>query len=268
MPIESVRINFSQRWWGDGIALDPISTIVGGALRRRVSCCSREPGIVLAIANGIELLMHIGLDTINLKGKGFTPKVKNGDKVKAGDLLIDFDADFIATHAKSLLTMIVVTNPESVASFKVHTGAVTAGEDPILDLELAADDAKADAKASAGATGKPITSEAILISNTSGLHARPAAVLANVAKKYTSTLGKRGDDKAMQESHQSDEPGHTLQRQGKPGRPVRSSGTNKSWRSHPIVFWEEGRTTAPPAESWLDCQTRGRTTFYVHYCWA
>jgi phosphotransferase system IIA component len=50
------------------------------------------------------VLMHIGLDTINLKGKGFTPRIKLGDHVCTGDPLIEFDADYLATQAKSLLT--------------------------------------------------------------------------------------------------------------------------------------------------------------------
>jgi len=93
--------------------------------------------------------------------------------------------------------MIVVTNPERVASFKAHTGAVTIGQDPILDLELAADGAKAGAEA----TGEPTTSEAILIANTAGLHARPAAVLANVAKKFVAEIRlQRGDGRANAKS--------------------------------------------------------------------
>ena len=51
--------------------------------------------------------MHIGLDTVQLKGRGFTARVKVGDAVRTGDALIDFDADYVATHARSLMTQIV-----------------------------------------------------------------------------------------------------------------------------------------------------------------
>ena len=61
------------------------------------------------------------------------------------------DADYIATHAKSLLTMIVVTNPDRVAAFHGHTGAVSVGQDAILDLDLAAEGAKTGAGAAGGA---------------------------------------------------------------------------------------------------------------------
>jgi len=90
-----------------------------------------------------------------------------------------------------------VTNPDRVASFRAHAGAVTTGQDAILDLELAADGAKAGAEAAAA----PITSEAILISNTAGLHARPAAVLANVARKFACDIWvQRGDGRANAKS--------------------------------------------------------------------
>ena len=182
---------------GDGIAVDPISeSLVAPCDGEVVMLHPASHALTLAIAGGLELLMHIGLDTINLKGKGFTARVKNGDKVTAGTPLIDFDADYIATHAKSLLSMIVVTNPERVASFKGFSGMVTAGQDTILELELAGEGAEV-----ARAAGVSITSEALLISNSAGLHARPAAVLANVAKKYTADIWvQRGEDRANAKS--------------------------------------------------------------------
>jgi multiphosphoryl transfer protein len=195
---------FSQKMVGDGIALDPLSeSLVAPCDGEIIMLHPANHALTLATSDGIELLMHIGLDTINLKGQGFTPRVKNGDKVKAGAPLIDFDADFIATHAKSLLTIIVVTNPEHVVSFKSHAGAVISGQDPILELELKAGDAEASEKKPGEliGTSRSTTSEAILISNSAGLHARPAAVLANVAKKFSSDIRvQRGDDKANAKS--------------------------------------------------------------------
>ncbi len=199
VPIERVPDPvFSQKMVGDGIALDPVSqSLVAPCDGEVIMLHPANHALTLATADGLELLMHVGLDTINLKGQGFTPRVKNGDKVKTGDPLIDFDADYIATHAKSLLTMIVVSNPEQVAAFKPCVGVVAAGQDPILELELAGE----GAGAAAGAAGVPITSDAILISNTAGLHARPAAVLANLSKKYASEIWvQRGDSRANAKS--------------------------------------------------------------------
>lgn len=198
VPLERVPdLVFSQKMVGDGIALDPFSqSLVAPCDGEVVMLHPAHHALTLATSEGIELLMHIGLDTVKLKGEGFSPRVKNGDQVKVGTPLIDFDADFVATHAKSLLSMMVVTNPDRVASFKAYAGVVTAGQDTILELQLAGDGAEV-----AQVTGAPITSEAILIPNSAGLHARPAAVLANIAKKYAAEIWvQRGDGRANAKS--------------------------------------------------------------------
>jgi glucose-specific phosphotransferase system IIA component len=64
--------------------------------------------------DGVELLIHIGIDTVKLNGEGFQARVKAGDRVEAGQRLIDFDLPFIEKHAKSIVTPIVITNPEAV----------------------------------------------------------------------------------------------------------------------------------------------------------
>ena len=69
--------------------------------------------LTLRAVGGVEVMMHIGIDTVAMHGAGFTPRVKVGDQVEAGAPLIDFDLDRIATSAKSLLTQIVITNGEA-----------------------------------------------------------------------------------------------------------------------------------------------------------
>jgi phosphocarrier protein FPr len=127
--------------------------------------------------------MHVGIDTVMLKGEGFIPRVQPGDKVAAGAPLIQFDLDFLATHAKSLLTQIVIANSERVTSWERASGLVSAGRDTLFTVTIAA-----EAAAAAVDSSKTITSEAIVIPNRTGLHARPAAVLANLAKGFQSTI--------------------------------------------------------------------------------
>ncbi|MHC1728938.1 MAG: phosphoenolpyruvate--protein phosphotransferase [Syntrophobacteraceae bacterium] len=198
VPIERVPDPvFSQKMVGEGIAIEPVSqTLTAPCDGKVVMLHPAGHALTLMTEEGIEVLMHVGLDTVALKGEGFTSRVKDGDNVKTGEPLIDFDADFIATHAKSLMSMIVVTNPERVIAFEPCSGSVTVTRDVILELQLAP--AESEAAPDAGAT---VTSEAILISNTSGLHARPAAVLANVAKKYSSEIQiVRGETRANAKS--------------------------------------------------------------------
>lgn len=199
VPIERIPDPvFAQKMVGDGISIDPLDQcLLAPCDGKVVQLHAAGHAVTLATANGIEVLMHIGLDTVGLKGSGFTPRVKAGDAVKTGDALIDFDADYVATHAKSLLTQIVITNSERVASFVPRSGNVTAGQDVILELNLAGD-SEAEAVAEAA---RSVTSEAILIPNPTGLHARPAAVLANVAKKFKSDVRmQKGDIQANAKS--------------------------------------------------------------------
>ncbi len=194
VPIETVPDPvFAQKMVGDGIAIDPISQVLLAPCDGEVvQLHSAHHAVTVKTAEGIEILMHIGLDTVALKGQGFTPKVAVGDAVKTGDILIEFEADYLALNARSLLTLIVVTNSDRVAEFKPATGMVNASRDNILDLVLAD-----TATAAAGEAGPTVTSNPIIIPNPVGLHARPSAVLVQLAKKYQSDIRlHRGSDSA------------------------------------------------------------------------
>ncbi len=194
VPIEKVPDPvFAQKMVGDGISIDPISQVLLAPCNGEiVQIHSANHAVTVKTAEGIEVLMHIGIDTVALKGQGFIPKVKVGDRVKTGDMLIEFDADYVAIHARSLLTQIIITNSDRVAEFKPATGMVNASRDPILELVLAG-----GAAASGAETGPTVTSQDIIIPNPVGLHARPSAVLAQLAKKYESTIRlHRGSDSA------------------------------------------------------------------------
>ena len=86
----------------------------------------------LAMANGIEILLHIGLDTVGMNGEGFIIHVRKGQRVKAGDKLITFDPVKIKAAGHPLLTMMVVTDDGGYQSFRFDAGqAVTAGQSVI-----------------------------------------------------------------------------------------------------------------------------------------
>lgn len=194
VPIEQVPDPvFAQKMVGDGVSIDPISqSLLAPYDGEVIQLHPSNHAVTLKTAEGLEVLMHIGLETVGLRGKGFTPKVKVGDRVKMGDTLIEFDADYVATHARSLLTQIVITNSDRVVKFDPNSGNVTAGREVILNLSLAGDNGHAAVQ-----TGNVVTSEPILVPNPTGMHARPAAVLANLAKKYQSSIKlQKGDREA------------------------------------------------------------------------
>ena len=175
---------FAQRLAGDGISIDPLSQQLLAPCDARVLQVHRAGHAVTLEASGLEIMIHIGLDTVNLKGTGFTPHVKTGAAVRAGDVLISFDADLIAQRARSLLTQVVITNMGAVAALRPRSGNVTAGRDILLEIELSGAPAKAEATSPAEA----VISEPINISSAAGLHARPAAMLAATARRFKSDL--------------------------------------------------------------------------------
>jgi multiphosphoryl transfer protein len=200
VPIEHVPDPvFAEKMVGEGLSIDPLSDrLLAPCDGEVVQIHAAGHAVTLRTVEGLEVLLHIGLDTVALKGEGFDPKVSVGEQVTVGTELITFDLDHVATHAKSLLTQMVITNSERLVSFTPRSGLVTAGEDAVAELELLADEGRDDGDAAAG---KQVTSEAIMVTNPTGLHARPAAVLANLAKRFDGrVLLQRGDTRVNAKS--------------------------------------------------------------------
>ncbi|HBB67241.1 MAG TPA: phosphoenolpyruvate--protein phosphotransferase [Elusimicrobia bacterium] len=192
MPIEAVPDPvFARKVVGDGASLDPTTQILLAPCAGSVlNIHSAGHALTIGAEGGLEVLLHIGIDTVQLKGAGFTPRVKAGDKVAEGQPLIEFAADEVAKKARSLLTQIVITTPELVGKMRKYGGSVLAGKDPVLTIELAA----GEAGHAAQEAGAPIVSKAVVIPNSSGLHARPAATLARLARAYRCDLRLRKGD--------------------------------------------------------------------------
>ncbi len=181
---------FAQKLVGDGISIDPTDDVLLAACDGEVVALpATGHAVTLRTGDGVEVLMHIGIDTVALKGRGFHPRVKAGDRVRAGDPLIAFELDFLATHAKSLLTQIVIANSDRVVSWERASGCVSAGKDPLLTMTFT------DAHAAAADVGAGTIVSDVVIPNPAGLHARPAAVLASVAKRFQSAVTLRVGDR-------------------------------------------------------------------------
>jgi len=183
---------------GDGFSIDPLE----GRLTSPVSgeVVDLQPSrhaVTIRSAEGLEILMHIGLDTVRLGGEGFRAHVAEGQQVGAGDLLIDFDLDDVGRNAKSLLTQVVITNTELISGITPVTGLVNAGIDEAAVAELKA---REEGDQESGAAVDAV-SEALIVPNPTGLHARPTATLVALAKKYHSDIQlRRGDDSANAKS--------------------------------------------------------------------
>ncbi|MGN0904334.1 MAG: phosphoenolpyruvate--protein phosphotransferase [Alphaproteobacteria bacterium] len=182
---------FAEKMVGDGISVDPASFVLCAPCDGTVANIhSAHHALTLSTPEGLDVLMHIGLDTVMLKGEGFDVRVKTGQAVKKGDELIAFDAALIRSRGKSLLTELIITNGERVMKMEAALDReVTAGKDVVLTLTLAA--ARPSPATDAVVELPPAhTAESwtMIIINPAGLHARPTAVLVNAAKKYVSDI--------------------------------------------------------------------------------
>lgn len=102
---------FSKKMMGDGYAVEPSANTFYSPCDGKVSLIPETLHAVGITADtGAEVLIHIGMDTVNLKGEGFTAKVKEGDVVKAGDPLVEADLDAIRDKVPSTITPVIITN--------------------------------------------------------------------------------------------------------------------------------------------------------------
>ncbi|SAL12692.1 multiphosphoryl transfer protein [Caballeronia choica] len=199
VPLEDVPDPvFAQKMVGDGISIDPTSDELLAPLSGKVTQLHRaNHAVTITGDNGLQVLLHIGLDTVMLRGEGFTPLVKEGDTVTTGQPLIRFDPLVVGARAVSLLTQMVIANGDLVTRYVPAKGLVTAGKDAALSVDLVGGAPEAEASGAAGA----ISSDEVTLPNPAGLHARPAAVFAAEAKKYKSEIRLlRGSDSANAKS--------------------------------------------------------------------
>ena len=127
---------FSSGAMGQGIAVKPSQGVVYAPADAEVSIAfATGHAYGLKTANGAEILIHVGIDTVTMNGEGFEAKVSQGDKVKAGDVLGTFDSDKIAAAGLDDTTMVIVTNTADYASVTpVASGSVVKG-DAIIEVK-------------------------------------------------------------------------------------------------------------------------------------
>ena len=128
---------FSQKMMGDGFAVEPENgQIVSPVAGKITSVFPTKHALGLLTDNGLEVLVHIGLDTVSLEGKPFEVKVSEGQTVAAGDLLVEADLDAIREAGRETSTVVVFTNADAIKSVKIeHTGKLAANA-PVATVEL------------------------------------------------------------------------------------------------------------------------------------
>lgn len=127
---------FSQKVMGDGLAIQPSEGKVYAPFDGEVaSLFETKHAIGLMGDNGMELLIHIGIDTVNLQGQYYDAHVKVGDRVKKGDLLISFDKDAIEKAGYETVTPVILTNTDNYTAIEAQTGRDVHPGDTVLTVQ-------------------------------------------------------------------------------------------------------------------------------------
>lgn len=128
---------FSGKMMGDGFAIEPQSgKIVSPVNGKVMTVFPTKHAIGLQADNGMEILIHIGIDTVGLKGEGFTAMISEGDEVKQGQALMEVDLDFVKENAPSIVTPIVFTNLDEGQTVDVKaSGHVKHSEPNIVEIK-------------------------------------------------------------------------------------------------------------------------------------
>lgn len=124
---------FASEALGQGIAIEPETGEVIAPFAGTVSAVMGH-AIGLECDNGLELLIHVGIDTVNLNGKGFDPKVVQGDHVEAGALLMKFDISLIREAGYPVVTPVIVTNSDEYAKVSGIAEGSVSQSDPVLKV--------------------------------------------------------------------------------------------------------------------------------------
>ncbi|GHE20071.1 phosphoenolpyruvate--protein phosphotransferase [Halomonas urumqiensis] len=172
---------------GEGVALDPLGECLHAPCDGEVVQCARtHHAITLRTPDGIELLLHLGIDTVNLEGEGIEPLVAVGDRVSAGAPLCRFDADRVARGASALITPLIVTES---AGWRLRPLAMAAGTlvsrgEALMVLERDATETLTSNPVTSNEPTGPQHERHLVLALEAGLHARPASRLRAIAREH------------------------------------------------------------------------------------
>ncbi|HBY7422075.1 TPA: PTS N-acetyl glucosamine transporter subunit IIABC [Klebsiella pneumoniae] len=129
---------FASKAVGDGIAVKPTSNIVvAPAAGTVVKIFNTNHAFCLETNNGAEIVVHMGIDTVALEGKGFKRLVEEGTDVKAGEPILEMDLDFLNANARSMISPVVCSNSDDYSALVIlASGKVVAGQTPLYEIEI------------------------------------------------------------------------------------------------------------------------------------
>lgn len=172
---------FASGAMGDGIAIDPINdTLYSPCAGMIIHVARTGHALTVRADNGAEILLHLGLDTVELNGEGFSMLVKDGTRVSKGQPLLRYDLDKVGQQCKSLVSLLILTNSQDFQVRPITLKTVKVGE-PLLHII-----ARNGLAASAAVIDGPEVHGHVLVAHRGGLHARPAALIRQTAQGFKS----------------------------------------------------------------------------------
>ena len=128
---------FADKILGDGVAVQPTDGAVyspcDGAV---VQVANTLHSVAITSDDGLDVLVHCGINTVDLKGEGFTVLVKEGDKVTAGQKIMTMDLALVEARGLSAASPCIITNMDALKDYAFETGAVTGGKSPVVTYKV------------------------------------------------------------------------------------------------------------------------------------
>ncbi|MFJ4589329.1 phosphoenolpyruvate--protein phosphotransferase [Pseudomonas moraviensis] len=172
---------FASGAMGDGIAIDPLNdTLYSPCAGVIIHVARSSHAVTVRADNGAEILLHLGLDTVELNGEGFAMLVKESDRVSLGQPLLRYDLDKVGQQCKSLVSLLILTNSADFQVRPITVKTVKVGE-PLLHII-----ARQVVAANADTSGGPEARGQVRVAHRGGLHARPAALIRQTAQGFNS----------------------------------------------------------------------------------
>jgi phosphocarrier protein FPr/phosphocarrier protein len=190
---------FAARMLGEGIAIDPLDDVVKAPFDGTVAAIAATGhSITLRSRQGIEVLIHVGIDTVSLRHSGFRVCVVEGQDVCLGDDVLHIDLDLIANRARDCVSPIIVLSDQATVQCLRENGVVAAGEAILL---VVADNDRSRPDETQTATVTPV---AIAVSLPHGIHARPAGRIAEFARSQDAAITLSFDGQSASASSVTD----------------------------------------------------------------
>ncbi len=183
LPLEEVPdAVFAQRMAGDGIGIDPTGNVLHAPCDGQIyPMPGSRHALTLRTAQGVDILLHLGIDTVALAGAGFESLIRSGERVVTGQPLLRFDLDLIARRARSTVTPVLVVSGATVRRCEVNR--LLAVGDALMEIE--ADAVTVEAAAS---TQSVEVRRAFRAGFDHGIHARPAALIVAALKPFAARV--------------------------------------------------------------------------------